>query len=583
MGWKRRRHTLASTLATAAAIVVASALTSHPTKAQSELPAETAPRIYHKGRNFRIPFNLSPEGKDRVKEVHLLVSDDLGQHWAARSKTYPDHPTFTFRSPRDGEYWFAVQTITRDGRVSPRQDETVEPNLKVVVDTFPPTVLLESAGRRGSVAGVRWEVRDENLDLKTLAIEYQVEGAGVWRRVPMRAPRASGSVSWDAGTADALKVRGSVADRAGNVAQSVVDLSEGTAAPPTANRSDLEFASAPSVDEFSSTDAPKISAAPDFAPVGGDLEQPAAEAPARPRPRAREKVARTAGPAPARARENPAPTRQPGHDPDADLFAAEMGVGAVNSAAAANWDAARPKSIPPGQTPAPPRTQDGPRETLLVGNPRFALQYAVDDAGPEGPASVELWITRDGGRTWIRRGEDQDHVSPIAIDLGGEGTFGISLVARSASGVGDQPPAPNDPPQTWVEVDASPPVVMMRPPQVGTGLNAGKVALAWSASDLHLSPRSTSIFWKAEKPGSDWQLVVAGLENEGKYIWNVPPSVPDRFHVRIEASDTVGHRGGSDTTESGPLQLDRSRPRSRIIGLDPASRVGSNPTDHTLR
>ena len=38
--------------------------------------------------------------------------------------------------------------------------------MKVVVDTFPPTLLLDPDGRRGSQASVRWEVKDENLDLE---------------------------------------------------------------------------------------------------------------------------------------------------------------------------------------------------------------------------------------------------------------------------------------------------------------------------------------------------------------------------------------------------------------------------------
>ena len=95
-------------------------------------------------------------------------------------------------------------------------------------------------------------------------------------------------------------------------------------------------------------------------------------------------------------------------------------------------------SDPPALTKSPGR--EGPAGTLLVANPKFKLQYAIDDAGPDGPATVELWITQDGGRTWIRRGDDPDRVSPIEVDLGGEGTYGLSLVARSASGLGDQPP-----------------------------------------------------------------------------------------------------------------------------------------------
>ena len=57
--------------------------------------------------------------------------------------------------------------------------------MKVVVDTVPPSIVLEPDGRRGSIAGVRWEVKDEHLDLKTLVLEYQVDGANDWRKVPI--------------------------------------------------------------------------------------------------------------------------------------------------------------------------------------------------------------------------------------------------------------------------------------------------------------------------------------------------------------------------------------------------------------
>src|SRR5262249_5644285 len=61
-------------------------------------------------------------------------------------------------------------------------------------------------------------------------------------------------------------------------------------------------------------------------------------------------------------------------------------------------------------------------KSILVGSPQFPLQYEVDDAGPDGPNTVELWVTPDGGRTWSRRGEDPDRRSPFPVDLGGEGT-----------------------------------------------------------------------------------------------------------------------------------------------------------------
>ncbi|MDR3636640.1 MAG: hypothetical protein P4L84_22750, partial [Isosphaeraceae bacterium] len=219
----------------------------------------------------------------------------------------------------------------------------------------------------------------------------------------------------------------------------------------------------------------------------------------------------------------------------------------------------------------------------LVPSPKFALEYAVDEAGPSGPAVVELWITRDGGQTWIRLGEDPDRSSPFPVDLGGEGTFGLALVARAASGLGDQPPAFGDPPQLWVEVDNTPPAVQLDPPIVGAGPNLGKVAITWRASDLHLANRPVTLLWRSDQEGGQWQPIAESLEGTGRYVWTVPPNIPPKFHVRVEAVDTMGNRGGADTTAAAPVIVDRTRPRSRIIGLDRSSLNANGPQIKPLR
>src|SRR5262249_35043554 len=156
------------------------------------------------------------------------------------------------------------------------------------------------------------------------------------------------------------------------------------------------------------------------------------------------------------------------------------------------------------------------------------------------------------------RGDDPDRLSPIEVDLGGEGTYGICLVARSAAGMGDQPPAPGDPPQTWVEVDASPPVVQLDQVQVGTGVNSGKVAITWRATDLHRAAGPVSISGRRDQPGAAGQPRAGGQESPGGFIGSAPATVPPRFHIRVEAVDTVGHRGGAETTETGAITVDRS-------------------------
>ena len=417
--------------------------------------------IYHKGRNFRIPFNLSAETRDRVKEVHLLVSEDLGYHWQRKSKTYPDHPTFTFRSSHDGEYWFAVQTLTLDGKVSPPLDAMVEPNMKVVVDTFPPSLMLEPDDRRGSLASVHWEVKDENLDLKSLVLEYQVEGVGVWRRVPIRQLKLIGAQSWDAGTAEALKVRASVADKAGNVTEASIDLPEGTASQYDLASNDATDTSPLSIEKISSAAQPEITAGSGFTPVNEapvptrrpSTVRPSRLAHARTRTQYRGAGSRSSGrgkpgpdpqvPAPRRARASTTDLFAMANDNGSGSGSQEFEGGCRNS----------PIPTPISQLPRRPSRAIPlnllvamAARTLLVPGPRFKLQYAVDDPGPNGPATLELWITQDGGRTWIRRGDDPDRVSPIDVDLGGEGTFGISSGGTLRLGTGRSAPRAGRPP-----------------------------------------------------------------------------------------------------------------------------------------
>ncbi len=583
-----------SMLGVASVVVRPSRAAAEPPSSQ---PAEV-PLIYYKGRNFRIPITLPAAAKNRIKEVTLLVSEGSEYQWKPVSKTFPDHPAFSFRAKHDGEYWFAVQTLTVDGNVSPSLDATVEPNLKVVVDTTPPSLFLEPDGRCASMAAVRWQVKDQNLDPKLLVLEYQIEGVGVWRRVPLHRPvKLAGRQLWDAGTAEALKVRMSVGDRAGNVTTEVVDLPEGTASPPDSAPDELEDPSLPMVEQISSPGQPRITAGPNFTPVDGE-SAPRPEAiseramrprgrastgPGRPRPTTPDWV-RDPGPPPASP--SPAPAAEIPSPDSPNLFPAAGGVtppGGFGAVPVANGTPGNPGALAASAPPTAHGGAGGGSRSLLVDSPKFKLQYAVDDAGPNGPATLELWITQDGGRTWIRRSDDPDRASPIEVDLGGEGTYGICLVARSASGLGDQPPAPGDPPQTWVEIDTTAPAVQLDPVQVGTGVNSGKVAITWRANDLHLAPKSVSLSWRPDLAGSGWQPLAEGQENTGRFIWAVPTTVPTRFHIRVEAVDTVGHHGSAETTESGPVIVDRSRPRSRIIGLDPNARAGTGPGAWPLR
>src|SRR5262249_45358656 len=186
--------------------------------------------------------------------------------------------------------------------------------------------------------------------LGTLILEYQAEGAREWRKVPIRRPSLIGSETWDAGTAEPLRVRASVSDRAKNVAETSTTLPEGTASNPN----------------LAANDPGELSAPPPISPISPPSGLPPVEE-ARPGP---SDEPRDPFPAPPPAARSHAPPED-----EADPFA---GPGGGDPGA------------PAGNGPAP----RGRSQSLLVGRPRFPPQYAGDDAGPDGPSVVEPRVTQ---------------------------------------------------------------------------------------------------------------------------------------------------------------------------------------------
>jgi len=462
--------------------------------------------IHHKGRAFRVPFNVDKADRSRLREIQLWVSDDQGLRWEFYNHVPPDQPSFSFKAPRDGEYWFTVRTKDTQGVLHPADDKDVTPGLAVIVDTVPPTLSLQPRPRRGSQASVSWDLNDKHPNPQSLVIEYQEEGARDWRRVPNLRPGLIGVATWDAGTADALKVRAAVADRAGNRVEEELALPDAVATDPGSSAGEpSEVIEPPPILAASST---------------GRRGLPADPPPALP-----------AGSAP-------------------DLAAGEP-------------------AGEPGPAGASPPPGGGDAATLVVGSPRFPLKYAVEDPGEGGPAVVELWVTHDRGKTWSVLARDPDRVSPFPVDLGGEGTFGLKLVVRSASGLGDPAPAPGQAPDTWVVVDTTPPAVHLDAPKLNP--ETGKLRITWRATDDHLGPRPVVLSYRPDSPDAIWQQITGPIPNSGRYDWALPPNVVARFRIRIDALDTLDNRGSD---ESAPVAVNRARPKGRIIGLDPSARAG---------
>jgi hypothetical protein len=223
-------------------------------------------------------------------------------------------------------------------------------------------------------------------------------------------------------------------------------------------------------------------------------------------------------------------------------------------------------------SPALPRADGQPR---MVNSRSFEMDYEIQSVGPSGIAKVELWGTRDAGRTWTSYGADNDSRSPMRVKVEGEGLYGFRISVQSGSGLGSPLPRSGDEPEVLILVDMTKPNVRLTDVQNGKGEHAGELLVRWEASDAGLTNRPVTLQY-ADNAAGPWTVIAANLEASGDYVWQPSDSAPDRVFLRLEARDEAGNIGVYESAQ--PVSLDRIRPEGRIRGVRPvmndsASRV----------
>ncbi len=425
--------------------------------------AQDAEVIYCRRPVFRIPFQIEPGEQGRVREVQLYVSEDQ-RNWRFHSAVSPDQRHFQFTSQRDGLHWFMVRTQDLDGRLNPASLDGTRPGLQVVIDTVLPEARLIPLPARAEQVGVEWEVRDANVDIQTLQLEYRPQGVGEWQTLSID-PQLAGQKYWSPQARGPIEVRLRVRDQAENQGSAQLVLQGG------------------------------------------------------------------------------------GRDQESGARSPEPGPGTPGAGVRSSSSDGRP--------PAGPNVK-------VVNTTKITLNYKIDDVGPSGVSLVELWYTLDG-RNWQRYGEDADKESPFLMEVNGEGAYGLALVVRSGVGLGDRPPQVGDPPQMWIEVDLTKPVVQLLSVDPGRGADSGNLTVTWQAYDKNLAHTPISLSY-AEQLDGPWKTMAANLDNTGRYVWRIPPSTPFRFHVRLEAIDRGGNLGRAETSK--PVAVDLSIPKGRLQGVE---------------
>jgi hypothetical protein len=217
----------------------------------------------------------------------------------------------------------------------------------------------------------------------------------------------------------------------------------------------------------------------------------------------------------------------------------------------------------PGLPPGGPAARERIR---MVNTARFQLEYDVESVGPSGVDRVELWGTRDGGRTWASFGVDEDKRSPLVVTVPEEGIYGFHVAVRSGAGLGGEAPQPGDPPDVWVGVDWTKPLARITAAEQTTGDRGLQLTIRWEAKDAMLAARPVSLYY-AENRGGPWSAIAVGLENSGQHSWSIERQVPERLFLRLEVRDEAGNLGIHEPPE--PVYVDRRKPQVRIRGVRP--------------
>lgn len=579
------------------------------TPAEQPEAAQLPQPIYTNRPTFRIPFQFNPDEISRLgaREIRLYASGERGAQWHHVQTVGPDAGKFNFKTSGDGEYWFTVQTVDRNNQLHPG-GPVMQPGLIVVVDSTQPTLQLSLQQSQPGQVQLSWNSLDEAVDPESLSLEYSQTGNAEWQQVGVLSA-ATGQTSWSVPLGGIVAVRGRIRDRAGNeaTAQSTLQVSPAGPGPGIPDLRGPVASATPGVafppESLSNSDpltSPGLRLNP--SPEGTPLSIPVDSARLTPMP-GRDPYAinspprfntppQTTIPNGSQFRPGTTPRAQsqperwqPAQRGGRDLQAVAP-VPGVSSQFSMNPTGAADdfsQSIQPGQTfdrndtfvstrPGDARQQfptfrEPKRDPgyRTVNSRKFHIDYQIDDVGPSGVSSVELYVTQNNGEKWFRYGMDEDRKSPFEVEVPGDGIFGFAMRVVSGAGLVDPPPQPDQQPEIVIVADSSPPVVNLLPLQQGTGRNSNRILITWEIQDSKLAEQPVSLSYSAN-PNGPWEPVSDWMPDTGRYIWTVGRDIAPRLYIRLIARDAAGNVAKVDTQD--PVLVDLAKPTARIVDVE---------------
>lgn len=489
---------------------------------------------------FEIPFEVEGAGNSGADGFAVLFgSQDGGETWDKLQSVPANRGSFVFTAPRDGKYSFAIRMTDTQGNLE-TAIEGSQPEMEVIVDTVAPKLQLEVIEVTPGQALVNWTSSDSSIVADSFTLEC-TEGLSGNRRPLNYAPSSSGQVRVPVTAGSMISFKASITDSAGNQGQASAQYVCRPALPPAPVAS-MNPAVPAMVHAMPMGPSPFSQAAPLAGPVAVNVQ------PGMP----------VAGPI------NGAPGSFGSHALAG--YPADAVTPPVNASPAGLVTAAEQFA------PALPMTPEA-GEKQLVNERVFDLDYQIEDVGPSGVSSVELYVTEDGGQQWFKYGTDADLKSPFQVDSMGEGTFGFAVRIRNGLGIADTPPQPGQGPEIVVTVDQTPPVIEMAQPSVRMDA-FGSIQLNWRVTESNASTAPVRLEY-AVTPTGPWTPVFDWQADQNGYQFAIRPGTPSSLYFRLLARDAAGNVASAQTSQ--PVVVDLKKPVGRLLRVQAASHSGMLP------
>lgn len=187
-----------------------------------------------------------------------------------------------------------------------------------------------------------------------------------------------------------------------------------------------------------------------------------------------------------------------------------------------------------------------PSDAQVTRFTRFNIRYSLRDVVADGVQKVEFYITDDMGLTWRLYGEDPDRMSPMTVQVPGEGVYGFVCIATDRFGNREREPVARTHPETVIVVDRTPPAAKWLSPLQDILGRGQPLELKWESSDKYFGQTPVKIQYAAGAQNNHdreatWTNLQENLPANGSINWSPPTESSSKYNFRLIAEDRAGN------------------------------------------